>query len=248
MVANPRSSLAACLLVTGVLAISGNAPVKAAVISCLSCEGGSIDFYLGTPLPAANEQKIFLPGTNNVTSFIGNVGSQTGLPTTQFTTDVAVDTANGFSNVKPTGKDDKIGTLTFSVPGYLFGDFMFDVQLDEFGSGRDKGPYPLSIIAYDENASALGSWTFGPNDGDLKAHADLSFLVLSAVSNIDSVVISSLLGTDNVHGMLELKHFQVSELERIAAVPLPAALPLFAGGLGLLGWMARRKRRQAAHA
>jgi hypothetical protein len=48
--------------------------------------------------------------------------------------------------------------------------------------------------------------------------------------------------------MLELKHFQVSELERIAAVPLPAALPLFAGGLGLLGWMARRKRRQAAHA
>jgi hypothetical protein len=31
-------------------------------------------------------------------------------------------------------------------------------------------------------------------------------------------------------------------------VPLPAALPLFAGGLGLLGWMARRRRGQAAHA
>jgi hypothetical protein len=33
-----------------------------------------------------------------------------------------------------------------------------------------------------------------------------------------------------------------------APVPLPAALPLFAGGLGLLGWMARRRRGQAAHA
>lgn len=33
-----------------------------------------------------------------------------------------------------------------------------------------------------------------------------------------------------------------------SAVPLPAALPLFAGGLGLLGWMARRRRGQAAHA
>jgi hypothetical protein len=33
-----------------------------------------------------------------------------------------------------------------------------------------------------------------------------------------------------------------------AAVPLPAALPLFAGGLGVMGWFARRRRSQAAHA
>jgi hypothetical protein len=30
-----------------------------------------------------------------------------------------------------------------------------------------------------------------------------------------------------------------------SAVPVPAALPLFAGGLGLLGWMARRRRRHS---
>ena len=33
-----------------------------------------------------------------------------------------------------------------------------------------------------------------------------------------------------------------------SVVPLPAALPLFAGGLGLLGWMARRRRGQSANA
>jgi len=35
---------------------------------------------------------------------------------------------------------------------------------------------------------------------------------------------------------------------KVAPVPLPPALPLFAGGLGLMGWLARRKRRQATHA
>ena len=34
----------------------------------------------------------------------------------------------------------------------------------------------------------------------------------------------------------------------VNAVPIPAALPLFAGGLGLMGWMARRRRGQTAHA
>jgi hypothetical protein len=32
------------------------------------------------------------------------------------------------------------------------------------------------------------------------------------------------------------------------AVPLPAALPLFASGLGLMGWFARRKKRKVAEA
>ena len=30
------------------------------------------------------------------------------------------------------------------------------------------------------------------------------------------------------------------------AVPLPAALPLFASGFGLMGWLARRKKRMTA--
>lgn len=33
------------------------------------------------------------------------------------------------------------------------------------------------------------------------------------------------------------------ETSSVTAVPLPAALPLFAGGLGLLGWLARRRRK-----
>ena len=53
----------------------------------------------------------------------------------------------------------------------------------------------------------------------------------------------------------ELRSTQLGEFAYVdnvslsaSAVPLPAALPLFAGGLGLMGWMARRRRGQAAHA
>ena len=35
------------------------------------------------------------------------------------------------------------------------------------------------------------------------------------------------------------------EFANFNAVPIPAALPLFAGGLGLLGWLARRRRQPA---
>ena len=31
--------------------------------------------------------------------------------------------------------------------------------------------------------------------------------------------------------------------EDASPIPIPAALPLFAGGLGLMGWMARRRRQ-----
>ena len=34
----------------------------------------------------------------------------------------------------------------------------------------------------------------------------------------------------------------------VTAVPIPASLPLFAGGLGLMGWLAGRRRGQAARA
>ena len=38
-----------------------------------------------------------------------------------------------------------------------------------------------------------------------------------------------------------------TQLPKCPPVPLPAALPLFAGGLGLMGWMARRRRGQPLH-
>ena len=38
----------------------------------------------------------------------------------------------------------------------------------------------------------------------------------------------------------------VSFAPDVSTTPLPASLPLFAGGLGLIGWLARRRNRKAA--
>ena len=45
-----------------------------------------------------------------------------------------------------------------------------------------------------------------------------------------------------------LNYGDMAFVTSVSAVPLPAALPLFAGGLGLMGWLARRRRGQAANA
>jgi hypothetical protein len=46
----------------------------------------------------------------------------------------------------------------------------------------------------------------------------------------------------NVTGGMSL---DVTQLD-VSSTPLPAALPLFATGLGVLGWAARRRKRKAA--
>jgi hypothetical protein len=43
-------------------------------------------------------------------------------------------------------------------------------------------------------------------------------------------------------------HVITVTLDNVAAVPVPAALPLFATGLAGLGWLARRKKRQTSAA
>ena len=64
---------------------------------------------------------------------------------------------------------------------------------------------------------------------------------LTAVLFVNSslgIIVGGRMGYDNI----------VVNEAAITPVPLPAALPLFAGGLGLIGWMARRRRGQPAHA
>jgi hypothetical protein len=67
-------------------------------------------------------------------------------------------------------------------------------------------------------------------------HVDTVALLLSGVDYFFE------LRASGVNGPLGQSNFQ------IAVTPLPAALPLFAGGLGLMGWLSRRRKNRAAAA
>ena len=78
---------------------------------------------------------------------------------------------------------------------------------------------------------------FAPANGDQVAPGTNRFVTITLASIFNGVRFRS-------EGLNAFEFDNVSA----NAVPIPAALPLFAGGVGLLGWLARRKRRSAVAA
>lgn len=85
-------------------------------------------------------------------------------------------------------------------------------------------------------------------------------VTLSILDSTNALVASWLLGGDpiagvggNRYGWFANNEFNFlaidnASLATTSATPLPAALPLFAGGLGLMGWLARRRKHKNASA
>ncbi len=237
--ASARSGAKVLALLVGTAAavvFSGNAQA-AAVFS-----NGNVDMYLkGNTFPNnLNEEKIFLnAGTG--TTVTGQVGSQNGTPTVQFTSSTSLDAANGFATIK--GENNAIyHDLTFSIPGYRFGDLIFDVELND-----PQQSVSLEVTAFD-GATELGSYSgFVSQDDWVNGLNDI--LVLATGGNLmTAVVLESPTGFISVggtpaDGIDQTKHFQVSD---VTPVPLPGAVWLFGSGvLGLLG-IGYSRRRQAA--
>ena len=77
---------------------------------------------------------------------------------------------------------------------------------------------------------------------------DLGLLSLNAQSGFTLEAINgetmNLLTLVDAGGIItDYEHYRIDVAGPLAATPLPAGLPLFAGGLGLMGWLSRRRKR-----
>jgi hypothetical protein len=107
--------------------------------------------------------------------------------------------------------------------------------IDAFGGALDNNPAATQL--------AIWRLEYGPG---------LTFSS-SSTAGVADIAASITLAADASSGGVffdptaKLKLLDVVPTDQIlavAATPLPAALPLFAGGLGLMGWLSRRRKKQ----
>jgi hypothetical protein len=169
---------------------------------------------------------------NEFDGFVG--GQQSSLPNIEITTKGNVDTGSGFANIKPI-KDGSLTDLLFTPENdQLFGDFSFRAQL------VSAGDILLKLIDDDGVAQDfLFAGTTSNKDADQKRMGILS----TDGESIRSVELIS--------GFKEVKQIEFSPASGIdprdtSPVPIPAALPLFAGAIGGLGVVGRWRRRRTS--
>jgi PEP-CTERM motif len=173
---------------------------------------------------------IFLDSASDVMTGTGNVGSQTGLPAVQFTSDSSLDFANGFATITPSAKGGKasFGDLEFTIPGHTFTDLVFDLQM------LKADTTDLTIEAIDGTTLVQSFDLTG-----LKHDADINFILVATGGPLTEI---SLMSTS---GIKEAKHFEVSG---VAAIPEPSTWAMMLLGFAGLGFAAYRKAHRARSA
>lgn len=220
-------------------------PNFVAATAIMLCTGtASAAVYTGTYVDMYLEQNTFPSGLieENIymdaavaSTVTGHVGSQQGTQLVTFSsTSDTLDAANGFANIQAV--DGYINNITITAPGFWFEDLIFSVNLSP------NNNMDLSVMATDKSGgtNTFAGWVAAGLGNGLNP-----ILVLATGGNLmQSITINSYLGFQSLGGLDDIKHFQISG---VTPVPEASTYGMMLAGLGLVGFMAaRRKSLQAA--
>ena len=100
---------------------------------------------------------------------------------------------------------------------------------------KGTGTISLTVDAVDMNGVAETPFTFSPFTIDNSQN----FFILTVA---DGEQMTGLQILDTGGTISDFEHYRIDTLVSLAETPLPAALPMFLGGLGVLGLLSRRRK------
>lgn len=200
----------------------------------LSAASSAEAAFVSTTSEPSGELKFFVDVHNSgVTSLSGTVGANNSGPIVNVATTGAVTTGAGYANFKPV-HDTTLTDLIFTpLNDKLFSDFFFRGQLLKDGD--------ITLKVNDAQGDPTQIFTFA----NIKKNADFGTLgiVLDLAFPADIRTIQSIELISA--GFKEVKQIDFS-LSPVAAVPLPASLPMFGAALLALGGFTMMTKRKKA--
>ena len=104
---------------------------------------------------------------------------------------------------------------------------------------KGTGTISLTVDAVDSHGVAETPFTFSP----FTINNSQSFFILTVA---DGEQMTGLQILDTGGTISDFEHYRIDTLASLAETPLPAALPMFVGGLGVIGLMSRRRKQKAS--
>jgi hypothetical protein len=191
--------------------------------ACINGMYGGTNIGPDASCPTTQESEIFLTETHSSTTVPGNIGSQTGLPAVQFTSDAALTSGSGNSTINPasTGNNASFPNLAFTIPSHTFTDFSFELQL------VNATALNLTVEAL-SGSTVAGTVTYAPNS---LVHDQPIDFTISDPAGLTEIEMAS------TSGLKSVKSFDVSGV----STPEPSTWTMMVLGLGGIGLAAIRR-------